>query len=187
MTIFTIAPRIGAALTMHRVASVRENIKKYDVTSPEWEELVVAEVLILVTETLPTLSAGWRGGAAGLCLTCWVLAASYVTWALYTDSMEGQVESLLIALVAAGFPVLLLWDLADVSTECDYLVVDLNDKRTDDPSDEADLAIMKLETMLGHLNKNQGMHTYIQLYVGPPYHTTTVANRRWLGTFSHVH
>jgi hypothetical protein len=148
---------IWAALTKHRVAAVWENVKLCDTTSPEWEELVVSEVLTLVTDTLPTLSAGWRGGAAGLCLTCWSLAASYTTWALHVNSVEGKVSPLLIALVAAAVPVLLLWDLDDVSTEYDHLVVDLNDKRTNDSSDKAHQAIMKLEIMLGHLNKNQGL------------------------------
>ena len=52
-----------------------------------------------------------------------------------------------------AFPMLVLWDAACASTDCDVLVVALNDKRIADISDESHIKIYKLEIMLGHLNK----------------------------------
>jgi hypothetical protein len=54
-------------------------------------------------------------------------------------------------------PALVLWGIADTSSECDLPIKDLNDKRLADPSDTTHLAIFKLETMLRQLNKNQGL------------------------------
>jgi hypothetical protein len=61
------------------------------------------------------------------------------------------------AFLFTGFPMLLLYDLADASSECDLLVAGLNNKRVRHCSNEAHLEIQKLEILLNNLNKKQGL------------------------------
>jgi hypothetical protein len=147
----------AAALATHEVRVVRCAVHRYAAGSEAWEAEVVQGCKVLAERTLPALSAGWAGGAAAVCLAVWAGALGVVAKALLYPELVKLAGTMLAAALYACVPALILWDLADASSECDLLVKDLNDKRLKDPSDATHVTIVKLETMLGQLNKNQGL------------------------------
>ena len=147
----------GAALATREVRVVRCAIHRCDPGSTEWEQHVAQGAKALAQRTLPTLSGGLSGGAAMACAGCWLGSLQIVGAALQRTNIAGLAGGLLVAALVACLPAIILWDLADTSSECDLLVKDLNDKRLADFSDSAHVTIFKLETMLNQLNKNQGL------------------------------
>ena len=154
----------GAALAVHEVRAVRCAIQRCPADSPEWEADVVQGTKALAQRTLPALSAGWATGAAAVCVAVWALSLGHLANALrrpLDDLGKPPLENPAFWFLAAAFwaciPMLVLWDLADASSECDLLMKDLNGKRLADTSNATHITIFKLETMLGQLNKNQGL------------------------------
>jgi hypothetical protein len=147
----------AAALATHEVRVVRCAVHRCAASSEAWEAEVVQGCKALAECTLVTLSAGWAGGAAAVCVATWAVALGNIAGALRQQELAKLAVALLGPALLACLPAALLWDLADASSECDLLVKDLNDKRLKDPSDATHVTIVKLETMLGQLNKNQGL------------------------------
>ena len=158
----------AAALSTCAVRRVRHAIYHRTIDSTQWESEVVGGICLLADETMPVLSRGWDGGAAAVCVACSTMALRQFVGALQQEDQTAMATGILQGGLSACLPVGLLWDLADTSSECDLLVKDLNDKRLSETStrtttlsrtrsDTAHLAIVKLETMLGQLNKNQGL------------------------------
>lgn len=148
--------KIGSALGTSKVQAVRRNVERFDPQSPEWETEVERGVLELVTYVLPKLSEGWSGAAAAVVAVAWAFAIAYVCWALSRDTTALMIVYLCEASLGALCPTIVLYDLAYTSTECDLLVVALNDKRIADNSDANHIKIQKLEVMINQLNKGQG-------------------------------
>ena len=157
--------KMAAALTKYQVGTVRRNVERCSATSPQWEADVVGETVRLIKETLPALSSGWSSGAAAVCVACWAVAFVNLIVALQSGS-SGDDQNAKVLLVPTEpivripmclgvlcCPAVILWDLADASTECDELVTSLNNKRIDEPTDEVHISIYKLEVMLRQLNK----------------------------------
>ena len=143
----------SAALVKHAVAVVRGSIPRCSPAEPNWDAHVVTPTLALVREMLPTLSRGWSNSAAASCMCCWSWTLGCVCAALRAQSVGAAAYHGLYGFCAACFPFMILWDMADASTECDLLVRALNEKRIADPSDDTHAKVYKLEVMLGCLNK----------------------------------
>eukprot|EP01052_Picozoa_sp_SAG31_P018209 SAG31_NODE_1281_length_9019_cov_4.758072_1_plen_487_part_00 len=146
----------GAAFAMREIRRIRGAIQRYAVGSPDWEAKVVQGIKTLVQCTLPSLSAGWAGGALIVCVGIWLGTLCRVAKALQQPQLDALIANLALAAFYSCIPALVLWDVANASSECDLLCIDLNFKRLDESSDSTHLAIVKLETMLGKLNKHQG-------------------------------
>jgi hypothetical protein len=154
--------KLAAALGAGAVARVRAAVSRCDPSSPEWHEEVHAPTQVLVTTTFPALSRCLAGGAAAVAWCCWVNAISQFAWALGSLSVKSALYDtalpcFLLSLLCVSIPMLVLYDLADASSDCDQLIADLNHKRVTHPSDEAHMKIQKLEVMLDRLNKKQGL------------------------------
>jgi hypothetical protein len=152
----------AAALTTFKVVQVQTVIIQHDPLGPQWKPQVEDHVIRLVEDALPTLSRGWGGGAVALCLTCWAGAAFTFTYSLagiHEKDSGGapSVGTVISTFLLACVPMLILWDVAATSSECDLMIKLLNDKRICNPSDEVHLKITRMEAMCNKLNKNQGL------------------------------
>jgi hypothetical protein len=153
--------KVASALVKHRVATLRKTLERVDIDSPEWDETVAVETRVLINDTFSTLSTGWAPGVTVICLTCWVQSLNQLAMGM-GGTYEGEqhppsVGTIVATMFMAMGPTVLLWDVADASSECDLLVKSLNEKRVADPSDAAHIKIYKLEVMISNLNKKQGL------------------------------
>jgi hypothetical protein len=141
--------KMGAALVRHQVLKTWNDVERLDAASPEWASRIDPAVTTLIKKTLPLLSGGWQSGVTAMCLGCWAWSAASIVAGIHEEDSGLFLRAFVFALV----PVLVLWDLAEVSTQCDNLVAGLSYKRVIDPSDVTHLKVAKLEMMLTHLNK----------------------------------
>eukprot|EP01043_Picozoa_sp_COSAG02_P026843 COSAG02_NODE_1558_length_11928_cov_4.044974_5_plen_472_part_00 len=157
---FGLAIKIGTALASFRTVQARLAVMSCDPLSLEWETEVVTTVVKLVTFVLPTLSRGLSIGLIGGTIGSWLNAMSWLAWAIYYRTTAGAMYTS-CAFGLACIPLVVIYDVAATSSECDLLVEALNEKRLTNCSDEHHIKISKLETMLRQLNKNQGMGVVI--------------------------
>jgi hypothetical protein len=165
--------KCAAAFAVARVKAIQEAVAHCDPTNSTWNSDVVTPILGLITDVLPTMSNGWAEGSASVCLCCWSFAVGLICEGLSTlgnpDAFCDQIArqrgsffcsleyTILMAFFLSCLPLLVLYDLANTSTQCMALNKVLNDKRIANPEDETHLKIHKLEVMIAQHNYKQGL------------------------------
>lgn len=163
----------AAILVSVSTYKILEAVNRCTPASAAWDSDVVAPILKLIKDTLPTLSDGWQQGSASVCLCCWALGLGTLCQGLSTLGdpeafclQQGVAEGSFFCSIEYGIisaamllclPLLVLYDLANTSSDCIGLVKALNDKRIADPKDINHLAIHKLEVMIDQHNHKQGL------------------------------
>ena len=145
----------AAALVADAVAETRQLIERRSPTSPEWESEVLPSVLGLCDETLPRLSEGWGDGVGFVFLGWWFVAAGFFATFLEHEATLTGVMSLLFVL----FPLVISYDAAAASSDCDGLTDVLNNKRMRGDANDKDVdhAITLVEKILDRQNTKQGL------------------------------
>ena len=86
--------KLSCVLVTMVVSSTRQLVHACDVEDAAWETEVQAQILLLVTKTLPTLSREMGFGAAAVCFACWAEAlqgfAGYLCGATWGNALDGQ-------------------------------------------------------------------------------------------------
>jgi hypothetical protein len=145
--------KIASALVHEAIHEVIDTIEKLHPLSKEWDEQVDAKAMLLATETLPQLSDGW-GTALGIAASgCLLFGFGCVLNFLNI----GSTENLVNAFFCVCFAFFLALDVAAASSECDKLMVALNNKRISDRSMEVHDKLQILEVTLSKLNRGQGL------------------------------
>eukprot|EP01050_Picozoa_sp_SAG11_P007516 SAG11_NODE_629_length_8073_cov_6.782042_6_plen_266_part_00 len=104
--------KMAASLVAYPIVQVRKAVERCDPGSSEWQTDVVAETLKLAKDVMPTLSNGWGGGAAVMCILCWVTALAQVCYAIDTEDSLDPVLRLLMASMMGCLPLAAMYDLA---------------------------------------------------------------------------
>jgi hypothetical protein len=147
--IWIITLKMGSALTSHAVQLVHQAILNCHTSSTKWNAEVIPSLVQLIDHVIPTLSDGWGSGAAGVCITCWLASVSYAAYVLHTKAYM----DVALAFLYAVFPMIVIYDLAAISTECGQLLQIVRNKRICDTSDSNHLAISKIESIIVNLNR----------------------------------
>jgi hypothetical protein len=145
----------ASALVADAVAETRQLIERRSPTSPEWESEVLPSVLGLCDETLPRLSEGWGDGVGFVFLGWWFVAAGFFALFLEAEATMMGVMSVLCVLT----PLVISYDAAAASSDCDGLTDVLNNKRMRGDANDKDVdhAITLVEKILDRQNTKQGL------------------------------
>jgi hypothetical protein len=154
--------KMASVLVADAVSETRQKIERCTPASAEWELEVMPSVLGLCNETLPLLSEGWGTPVATSFLVCWLGALAY--FAVFLET--GAFGAALMMVILAVLPVLIAYDAASASTDCNLLSDALTKKRMDGPNnyDHDPLlsllhehAIRKVELIKNGQNRQQGL------------------------------
>jgi len=145
--------KLASALVSDAVVGCRTMMINTLPTDDEWDDEVVPSVLKLIDSTLPTLSKGWSDSLLAMWMGCWAVALS--SFALFLDT-NAEV-SLFLACFCLVSPILLAYDVASASSDCDKLKSTLNVIRARDMSVETDLKLQVMERLLQNTNNGAGL------------------------------
>lgn len=138
------------------------------VLDKDWDSSVVPKILQLAQKTLPDLSHGFGTGLFTLATAFWLLSASAFASSLRELRLSGFFRSFNLFC----FPLLVAIDVASASSDCDSLVVALNEKRKQTMDLETDQKLQVLERALALENAGQGECT-------PPCFCRPTSYSRW--------
>ncbi len=145
--------KTAALLAEDAIDDVISDITRYEVSSKEWDEELIPAIMLLVTDTLPTLSRGWGFSLGLLFAGCGPLWLSYLNnflwWGFGGTGLMLFIIPLGVFLVAS--------DVARASSKCDDLMNALNKKRFVSTSVEVDNRLQVIEHALERLNRKQGL------------------------------
>ena len=119
----------------------------------------------MITVGVSSLAAGWeghKGGAAGHrrgganALFCQLSAGGEDRGTVQCSGAPAPI-AVSIMTFSGLLPLFMALDVASTSTECDYLRGELNTKRRQDMSPEADAKIQVVERLLTLTNRSQGL------------------------------
>lgn len=167
------ALKVAAVLAEDTVREIVKNVADDESTKTDdaFFRCVYSPCMELARKQMPLLSSGWGRGCAFACLSCWSFAMSKFCRFLDTVhdpdyiAARGALGPFMLNLVPAMLysvaPVLVVMDLAVVSTWCDTLRNKINKMNTTSTSvDEADRVYRltnPLLTCLKDLNTGQGL------------------------------
>ena len=147
--------KIASTLVMDAVAEAQQAIQRTSPVDPQWDDVVVPQVVELCDSTLKLLSQGW-GSAVGFAFAGYGLAAVAFLSLFLESRTTFSVVQVLFWSVA---PLSISYDAAVASSECDLLSDVLNEKRKRGPKNDADFehALQVIETILDRENTQQGL------------------------------
>ena len=143
---------IGAELANRKIRDMIDLIEKTSPSDTNWAQ-VERLASSLARDTMPCVSKGWETLAISIIACYWLFGFSELVYWLYEPSLPW-------ALATVGFwavSTLVVLPLAITSTNCDKLMVALNDKRLDFGNRENHNAIQCVETAFRRLNLDQGL------------------------------
>ena len=154
---FYLSLKIAAVIVADAVAEVKQAIERIGPVDLEWETEVVLLVRELCDKWLPLLSNGWGLGVGLNCLAWWLCALGMVAQFLFGRT----VVSLVMVTLCTMIPLLMSYDVAAASSDCDRLHDVLNMKRKIAPTGEQAMAfehaVRKVELILLNENTRQGL------------------------------
>lgn len=157
-----LALKEASILVSDEVVEARKKIVRTKVDSAEWESIVVPHVLKLIDETLPTLSSGWGDGLVAIWVGIWIQAIAAFALFLHSDASGAttvkKVYSAVGMVLASLSPLFIAHDVAGASSDCDSIMISLNDKRKASLLDaETDSKLQVLERAISHENRGAGI------------------------------
>ena len=149
-----LALKEASVLVSDVVLEARKQVTSTVVLHETWDEHVVPNILELADKTLPDLSHGFGGGLFMCTLGLWSFSASAFASALEGtgSGLGGVVGGLSRSFVLFCFPLLIAFDVASASSDCDSLVNELNKKRKTAMDIQTDQKLQVLERALSHEN-----------------------------------
>ena len=144
---------IGGTLANNAILELILLVGKTSATDTAWSDVDV-QAARLARETMPAVSSGWGGASIIIVATYWLIGLSEFIWWLHVNTIPVAVYSLCFFIFSFG----VLWPLAVTSTNCDHLMVALNDNRLGCLGEQAACdKIRDVETALRRLNRDQGL------------------------------
>ena len=120
------------------------------------------QVLKLIDETLPALSSGWGDGLVAIWVGIWVQAIAAFALFLHGDASGAETKHKILSgvgvVLASLSPLFIAHDVAGASSDCDSIMISLNDKRKASLLDaETDAKLQVLERAISHENRGAGI------------------------------
>lgn len=156
--------KIAAAIGTEVVREAAHEVKLWPETKESvgaenannvWRERVVHRALEPARRTMPLISQGWGPGLGGLALGFWAWAAAIAMVLILPSAIPTILAMPVVMLMAASVPLLLAFDPAHTSSQCDKLVEGLNNLVVIDLDD--DKRVDPIIRALQRRNKNQGV------------------------------